>query len=296
MIVGRRRWHNCVLPLICKALPEAQALLGHLAGLGKPRHAHTPPLHCPPCCRVLGAVPAGMAFQSGVATVGSTPHLALTWLVAVVLVACIFLFLGMLAIEVWRSVLFARRVHAVRRASTVSSPVGRASRPSRKFTDNPLHAQRSSATPSSDAAVTVADRGPQTDPGGQPYVEASEGVRGDDHSTGRAAHGDASARVHAVGRPPPPPPRREGGPMTGLLGTAASSSVPAPTILSSVDVRSRHMSRGPQAAAASRGEAEAGRDGRVKRLRSAAAGAPPAPQPPSGPRPEFTTALGAVES
>jgi hypothetical protein len=54
-----------------------------------------------------------MAFQSGVAAVNSTPHLALTWLVAIVLVSCILLFLGMLALEVWRSVRFARHMLAL---------------------------------------------------------------------------------------------------------------------------------------------------------------------------------------
>jgi hypothetical protein len=63
-----------------------------------------------------------MAFQSGVTAVGSTPHLALTWLVAIVLVACITLFLGMLAVEVWRSLQFARRVHAVRKSSGGAAP------------------------------------------------------------------------------------------------------------------------------------------------------------------------------
>jgi hypothetical protein len=58
-----------------------------------------------------------MAFQSGVAEVGSGPHLALTWLVAIVLVTCIALFLGMLGVEIWRSVRFARRVSAARRVS-----------------------------------------------------------------------------------------------------------------------------------------------------------------------------------
>jgi hypothetical protein len=58
-----------------------------------------------------------MAFQSGVAAVGSGPHLALTWLVAIVLVTCIALFLGMLGVEIWRSVRFARRVAAARRVS-----------------------------------------------------------------------------------------------------------------------------------------------------------------------------------
>lgn len=62
-----------------------------------------------------------MAFQSGVAAVGSGPHLALTWLVAIVLVACITLFLGMLAVEVWRSVRFARRVADARKETTTTT-------------------------------------------------------------------------------------------------------------------------------------------------------------------------------
>jgi hypothetical protein len=60
-----------------------------------------------------------MAFQSGVAEVGSGPHLALTWLVAIVLVACIGLFAGMLAVEVWRSARFAHRMTAIRKVSQV---------------------------------------------------------------------------------------------------------------------------------------------------------------------------------
>ncbi len=66
---------------------------------------------------------AGMAFQSGVAEVGSGPHLALTWLVAIVLVVCIALFLGMLAVEVWRSARFANR-QASARKSSAAAPVG----------------------------------------------------------------------------------------------------------------------------------------------------------------------------
>jgi hypothetical protein len=43
---------------------------------------------------------AGMTFQSGVTTPGSSSHTALTVLVALVLVACVTLFLGMLVREV----------------------------------------------------------------------------------------------------------------------------------------------------------------------------------------------------
>lgn len=68
---------------------------------------------------------AGMAFQSGVTTVGSGPHVVLTWLVAVVLVSCICLFLGVLAVEVWRSIQFAHRVHLVVRKATATATLGK---------------------------------------------------------------------------------------------------------------------------------------------------------------------------
>ncbi len=55
---------------------------------------------------------AGMAFQSGVAAVNSSPHLALTWLVAIVLVACVALFVGMLAVEVSGRARFVRFARA----------------------------------------------------------------------------------------------------------------------------------------------------------------------------------------
>jgi hypothetical protein len=64
-----------------------------------------------------------MTFQSGVTTPGSGPHKVLTWTVAFVLVTAVSFFVGLLAVEVWRSVLFARRVTSmVRRASTTSGP------------------------------------------------------------------------------------------------------------------------------------------------------------------------------
>lgn len=59
---------------------------------------------------------AGMAFQSGVTAEGSGSHTSLTWAVALVLVACVSIFVGMLALEVYRSYRFARRaVAAVQR-------------------------------------------------------------------------------------------------------------------------------------------------------------------------------------
>jgi hypothetical protein len=113
----------------------------HASCCAPPPHTH---LATPAHARHL-ALPVGMAFQSGVAAVNSTPHLALTWAVAVVLVGCVALFLGMLGVEVWRSVHFARRVHSVRKASIKASPVGRAAQASRQWTntslqwtDNPL--------------------------------------------------------------------------------------------------------------------------------------------------------------
>ncbi len=87
-------------------------------------------LLCPPPCPSLtdlastGPTPAGMAFQSGVAEVGSGPHLALTWLVAIVLVTCIALFVSMLAMEVWRSIRFAHQVAVAKKASSSAAKVG----------------------------------------------------------------------------------------------------------------------------------------------------------------------------
>jgi hypothetical protein len=70
---------------------------------------------------------AGMAFQSGVTTAGSGSHVALTWAVALVLVTCVCIFMGMLALEVYRSYRFARLVGTVRRASmTPGSQLGHA--------------------------------------------------------------------------------------------------------------------------------------------------------------------------
>jgi hypothetical protein len=212
---------------------------------------------------------AGMAFQSGVAAVNSTPHLALTWLVAVVLVACILLFLGMLSVEVWRSVQFARRMHAVLKASAGTSPVGRASRAHRSYTDNPLKAR---PLPSAGTVVTVA--GPQVGPMGQPPDKASGGAHGQH---------DAFVRVFTLGRPPPPPPSRDEGAVGGLVAAIGRSAAAAATAL---DLR-----RSPGSATSSE-SVKAGRNGRVRRLRNAMVGASGSPSPPpvQPPLPELPSA------
>lgn len=83
----------------------------------------------------------GMTFQSGVAAVGGGAHLALTWLVALVLVSCISLFAGMLVLEVWRSVRFARTVAVAARKAAQATGPRRATRASVGFVvTNPLKA------------------------------------------------------------------------------------------------------------------------------------------------------------
>ncbi len=127
LVMSVSRGGACCLCVCCTGSPSAN-VLECVVALGVFAAVALPPLALP-----------GMAFQSGVAAVNSTPHLALTWLVAIVLVACIFLFLSMLSVEVWRSVQFARRMHAVRKASSApSSPVGRAPLGNVPFIDNPL--------------------------------------------------------------------------------------------------------------------------------------------------------------
>ena len=58
---------------------------------------------------------SGMTFQSGVTAVGSNVHLALTYIVAIVLVLCVGCFVGILAVEVLRSVQFARHLRRKRK-------------------------------------------------------------------------------------------------------------------------------------------------------------------------------------
>lgn len=71
---------------------------------------------------------AGMAFQSGVTAEGSGPHAALTWTVALVLVTCVGLFMGMLTLEVYRSYRFARRFKVARSSWSLGSAPRRRSR------------------------------------------------------------------------------------------------------------------------------------------------------------------------
>jgi hypothetical protein len=66
---------------------------------------------------------AGMAFQSGVAVSGGVAHSVLTWIVALVLVTSVSTFFGVLAMEVWRSLVFARKATAaMKRASQLGVP------------------------------------------------------------------------------------------------------------------------------------------------------------------------------
>ncbi len=80
---------------------------------------------------------AGMAFQSGVAAAGSGPHLLLTYAVAAVLVGSVCVFVAMLAVEVWNSVRFARRVHRTVRRATALQGAG-AAQAVGAWTNNPL--------------------------------------------------------------------------------------------------------------------------------------------------------------
>jgi hypothetical protein len=130
-----------------------------------------------------------MTFQSGVAAVGGAPYLTLTWLVATVLSACIALFLGMLALEVWRSVRFARRVLAVRKGHAgTSAGAGRVSRVGRRHT----------ASQASGALCEQAD------------------------AAGAAAGWDTPGPAESLA--PPPSPTTTGSlPPPGATGTAASS-------------------------------------------------------------------------
>jgi hypothetical protein len=122
-------------------------------------HEHTP-MHTPvpPCqqtfkynaleCMLLVAslfiLLAGMTFQSGVAEVGTGPHLFLTYMVAVVIVGCMVLFFTVLSVEVYKSVRFAARASATLRTVsavqgvTSAEKVKLAPTPAATWTTNPL--------------------------------------------------------------------------------------------------------------------------------------------------------------
>jgi hypothetical protein len=68
-----------------------------------------------------------MTFQSGITAAGSRSYYTLIYVVAIVLVACVSMFLGVLALEVWRSLRFAKRVDKHRRRSRVASVLGSSS-------------------------------------------------------------------------------------------------------------------------------------------------------------------------
>ena len=67
---------------------------------------------------------AGMTFQSGVTAVGGRPYYLLTYVVAIVLVACVSAFVSVLGLEVWRSVRFARKLKHVKQQATAPASEG----------------------------------------------------------------------------------------------------------------------------------------------------------------------------
>jgi hypothetical protein len=58
-----------------------------------------------------------MAFQSGVAAVGSDPYVLLTWLVALTLVGSVMVFVSAFVLEGVRAVRFSRRLRHLKRQS-----------------------------------------------------------------------------------------------------------------------------------------------------------------------------------
>ena len=167
----------------------------------------------------------GMAFQSGVTAVGSRSHLALTWLVAIVLVACIGLFVGVLVAEVWRSVQFARKMAALKIAAARPGPRRRSATATSGWSmANPLGpvgsagmAIGSMGSPAS-PGMGPAQRGdavgwdvprPDVDGGGKDWAgqRASKyvGPAGGSANAGRVAFGASGRRASRTGPPPPPP-------------------------------------------------------------------------------------------
>jgi hypothetical protein len=130
---------------------------------------------------------AGMAFQSGVTAVGSGPHLLLTYAVAVVLIACVAVFAGMLTLEVWNSLRFARRARkTIRRAATLP--------------DIGLRASGDSSRP---------DGNQHAGAGGwthNPLKATSGAVPGPGHGSWHAAPPKTVPEPPPLPRPPPGPP------------------------------------------------------------------------------------------
>lgn len=160
---------------------------------------------------------AGMTFESGVTASGSSAHTALTVLVALVLVGCVTVFLGMLGREVWNSVRFARRHRrmsvVVRRQSAVAALAGSAPR-------SHLGPAQAGIVPASDVGPTKASSATTTIAAANTWtVNPLKGGAGVD--PGPPLPGQASGYVQAGGRdksstataasappwhPPPPPP------------------------------------------------------------------------------------------
>ena len=79
-----------------------------------------------------------MTFQSGVTAVGGRPYYLLTYVVAIVLVACVSAFVSVLGLEVWRSVRFARKLKHVKRQATASASESATASTRRSHADHSL--------------------------------------------------------------------------------------------------------------------------------------------------------------
>jgi hypothetical protein len=203
---------------------------------------------------------------------GSVPHAVLTWIVAIVLLACVLLFMALLVAEVYRSYRFACRVHAVKRRSVMAGPGGPSIGPG-AWMANPLKATGS----------------------------ASAGVGAVLASSGAAALGAPQAAVThhppvpppRVPPPPPPPPPRS----VVAHGTTSMSEAGSVTSVAPAGGHKRTV-EGP-------GEGDATRSARILRVarakgesssrqlvRGAASGAPAPPgllaPPPPPLRPPST--------
>jgi hypothetical protein len=162
---------------------------------------------------------AGMTFQSRITAVGSRAHYALTYLVAIVLVACVSAFLGVLAQEVWRSLRFAKKVQALRRQSRHSNRhlLSSSSEREQPWMTNPLKRLTSRHTGTSSAAVPGIGRsnvrlGVPRGHAGESDSESSGSTPSQKSVESRAMFSMVAAAKPPA--PPPLPPPPTGGPST----------------------------------------------------------------------------------
>lgn len=179
-----------------------------------------------------------MAFQSGVTVPGSSSHTVLTWVVALVLVACVVLFNAMLAREVYRSLRFAQRVGAIAgKASGTKGYVPGSSPDTIAAASSPEGS--SSGSGDGSAATRVSE---QHQPGwsrrgtkaafrrGWPLPSqlwVSNPIRHGRDSSGRDSNAGASAQINTPSAspavlPPPPPPPSGPSPRPGPAGNLSA--------------------------------------------------------------------------